>query len=48
LKSFFFSDPAEVGKVLEKKEEEIKSIYNNFHRKQKTTEYLRMAPIKDF
>jgi NAD+ synthase len=38
----------EVGKVLGKKEEEIKSIYANFHRKQKTTEYLRMAPIKDF
>jgi NAD+ synthase len=41
-------DPAEVGKVLGKKESEIKSIYTNFHRKQKTTEYLRMAPIKDF
>jgi NAD+ synthase len=41
-------DPAEVGKTLGKTEEEIKSIYKNFTRKQKTTEYLRMAPIKDF
>ncbi len=38
-------DPLEVGKVLGKTEEEVKSIYNNFIRKQKTTEYLRMAPI---
>ena len=41
-------DPAEVGKTLGKTEEEIKSIYKNFTRKQKTTEYLRMTPIKDF
>lgn len=40
--------PAEVGAALEKTEDEIKSIYNNFIRKQKTTEYLRMSPIKDF
>jgi NAD+ synthase len=40
--------PAEVGPALSKNEEEIKSIYNNFIRKQKTTEYLRMSPIKDF
>jgi len=37
-----------VGKVLGKSKDEIQSIYNNFMRKQKTTEYLRMAPIKDF
>ena len=41
-------EPAEVGKTLGKTEEEIKSIYSNFIRKQKTTEYLRMTPIKDF
>ncbi len=40
--------PAEVSKTLGKTEDEIKSIYSNFLRKQKTTEYLRMAPIKDF
>jgi NAD+ synthase len=41
-------EPAEVGKPLGKTEQEIKSIYSNFLRKQKTTEYLRMPPIKDF
>lgn len=38
----------EVANVLGKSATEIKSIYNNFLRKQRTTEYLRMAPIKDF
>ena len=38
----------EVANSLGKSETEIKSIYNNFSRKQRTTEYLRMAPIKDF
>lgn len=41
-------DPSEVGKTLGKTSEDIQSIYNNFARKQKTTEYLRMQPIKDF
>lgn len=41
-------EPAEVGKTLGRTEEEIQSIYNNFIRKQKTTEYLRMPPVKDF
>jgi NAD+ synthase len=39
---------AEVGNALSKSEDEIQSIYNSFLRKQKTTEYLRMSPIKDF
>lgn len=38
----------EVANVLGKTATEIKSIYNNFLRKQRTTEYLRMAPIKYF
>jgi len=38
--------PDEVGKLLAKTTEEIDMIYNNLRRKQKTTEYLRMAPIK--
>ncbi|MEO8854960.1 MAG: NAD(+) synthase [Ginsengibacter sp.] len=38
----------DVANTLGKSETEIKSIYNNFSRKQRTTEYLRMAPIKDF
>lgn len=41
-------DPSDVGKTLGKTSEEIQSVYNNFARKQKTTEYLRMQPIKDF
>jgi len=41
-------EPLEVSKTLGKTEDEIKSIYRNFFRKQKTTEYLRMSPIKDY
>ncbi len=37
---------AEVAEVLGRTKEEIQLIYNNFKRKQKTTEYLRMSPIK--
>jgi len=39
---------SEVGNAMGKSEEEIRSTYDNFVRKQKTTEYLRMSPIKDF
>lgn len=39
-------DPAETGYIIGKTEEEINSIFRNFKRKQKTTEYLRMSPIK--
>jgi NAD+ synthase len=38
----------EVSQIMGKTETEIESIYKSFSRKQKTTEYLRMAPIKDF
>ena len=38
--------PEEVGKVVGKTAAEIEMIYKNLRRKQKTTEYLRMAPIK--
>ncbi len=41
-------DPEIVGEALGKSKEEIQLIFNNFLRKQKTTEYLRMAPIKNF
>lgn len=37
--------PEEVGKVLDKTTDDIKHIYNNFKRKKRTTEYLRMQPI---
>lgn len=41
-------DPESIAKELGKTTAEIQAIFNNFLRKQKTTEYLRMAPIKDF
>jgi NAD+ synthase len=41
-------DPSEVAKVIEKTTSEVQSIYNNFIRKQKTTGYLRIQPVKDF
>ena len=41
-------EPEEVSEAIGKTVEEIKAIYNNFARKQKTTEYLRMAPIQNF
>ncbi|HZL08502.1 MAG TPA: NAD(+) synthase [Prolixibacteraceae bacterium] len=36
----------EVGRAMGKSTEEIEMIYKNLIRKQKTTEYLRMGPIK--
>lgn len=38
----------EVANEMNKSEDEVKAIFNNFKRKQKTTEYLRMAPISNF
>lgn len=38
-------DPKEVAPVMDKTTEEVRSIYVNFERKKKTTEYLRMGPI---
>lgn len=38
-------DPEEVAPVMNKTPEEVKSIFVNFERKKKTTEYLRMSPI---
>jgi NAD+ synthase len=39
-------EPKEVGVVLGKSTEEVELIFRNFSRKKKTTEYLRMNPIK--
>lgn len=36
----------EVSFTINKSSEEINQVFKNFSRKQKTTEYLRMAPIK--
>jgi len=41
-------EPAEVSNIVGKTAQEIRSIYNNFNRKQRTTEYLRMAPLQDY
>ncbi len=40
--------PAEVASVMGETEEHVKSIFTNFERKYKTTEYMRMAPIRDY
>lgn len=40
-------EPREVALIMDKSEEEISSIYKGFLRKQKTTEYLRMLPIRE-
>jgi NAD+ synthase len=40
--------PEEIGEVMKKTPEEIGLIFNNFKRKQKATEYLRMSSIKDY
>jgi NAD+ synthase len=39
---------AEVGEVMGKTEHEISLIYQNFTRKQKTTDYLRMQPLRHY
>jgi len=38
-------DPIEVAPVMKMADHEVKSIFINFNRKKKTTEYLRMKPI---
>lgn len=41
-------DPEDVASVMEKTKEDVRGIFANFDRKSKTTEYLRMGPIRDF
>jgi NAD+ synthase len=38
----------EVGTVMGESEERVEALFRNFERKKKTTEYLRMSPIKDY
>jgi len=40
--------PEEIAGVMEEPVEKVKSLFNNFERKRKTTEYLRMAPVRDY
>lgn len=39
--------PADVAPVMGMTEEQVKSVFVNFERKFRTTEYLRMGPIRD-
>jgi len=40
--------PKEVAEVMGESEEQVKALFRNFERKRRTTEYLRMAPVRDF
>jgi NAD+ synthase len=40
--------PKEVAEVMGESEERIIALFRNFERKSKTTEYLRMAPVRDY
>lgn len=39
---------SEVADVMGETRERVEALYRNFERKRKTTEYLRMAPVRDF
>jgi NAD+ synthase len=40
--------PEEVAEVMGESLEKVKALYSNFDRKKKTTDYLRMSPIRDY
>jgi NAD+ synthase len=40
--------PEEVAEVMGETPERVEALYRNFERKRKTTEYLRMAPCRDY
>ncbi len=39
---------AEVASVMGETEERVEALYRNLERKRKTTEYLRMSPVRDY
>ncbi len=41
-------DPAEVAAVMDETPERVEALFLNFERKRKTTEYLRMSPVRDY
>lgn len=41
-------DPAEVAEVMGETEDHVKAMFVNFERKYKTTEYLRLPPIREY
>jgi NAD+ synthase len=40
--------PEEVAEVMGESKDKVIALFNNFDRKKKTTEYLRMSPIRDY
>jgi NAD+ synthase len=40
--------PKEVAEVMGETEQRIEALFRNFERKRKTTEYLRMGPVRDY
>ena len=40
--------PEEVAEVMGESKEHVKALFGNFERKRKTTEYLRMSPIRNY
>jgi len=40
--------PKEVAEVMGETEDRIEALFQNFERKRKTTEYLRMGPVRDY
>jgi len=40
--------PEEVAEVMGEPVDKVKALFGNFERKKKTTEYLRMSPIRDY
>ena len=40
--------PKEVAEAMGETEERVEALFRNFSRKQRTTEYLRMPPVRDY
>jgi len=40
--------PAEVAEVMGETPDRVEALFRNFERKRKTTEYLRMSPVRDY
>jgi NAD+ synthase len=40
--------PKEVADAMGETEQRVESLFRNFERKKKTTEYLRMSPVRDY
>ena len=40
--------PKEVAEVMGESEQKVKDLFGNFERKRKTTEYLRMSPVRNY